>query len=142
MDTVQNSLHIPTHNWGYSSCFSKRFHLLICFSSNFNYSFSHHSSPDNLFYMCSNLLFVTFLILILRSHGISQKVDGKPNVIYMDESRTVKFDKARKDRQRCHQKFKYFNFLPSSATEYSTGCYISPQMPHTRRKRLISTIRS
>ncbi len=33
-------------------------------------------------------------MLMLHSHGIKQTVHGKPDVMEVDESRTVKFDKA------------------------------------------------
>ncbi len=29
---------------------------------------------------------------------------------------------------------KYFNFLPSSTMEFPAECYVTPQMPHSRRK--------
>ncbi len=37
-------------------------------------------------------------------------------------------------RQHSHQKLKYFNFLPSTATEFTTRWYVTSQMPHAKRK--------
>ncbi len=50
---------------------------------------------------------------MLHSHGIRQAVDG---------------------RQHFCPKLKYLNFLPFSTMEFTTGCYVNPQMPHARRK--------
>ncbi len=41
-------------------------------------------------------------------------------------------------RWHCRQKIKYFNFLPFSATELAIWCYVTPKMPHARRKHVWS----
>ncbi len=45
---------------------------------------------------------------MLHLHGIRQTVDGKPDVIYVDESRTVKFEEASRE---CWSKLKVFELL-------------------------------
>ncbi len=38
------------------------------------------------------------------------------------------------DTRHCHPKLKYFDFLPSSAMEFTTRCYVNSQMPQAKTK--------
>ncbi len=71
------------------------------------------------------------VLFMLHSHEIRQTVDSKPIIIQVDESRTCCH--CGDQGQRC-QNFKYLNFLPSSTVVFTSGCYLTCQTPHWRRK--------
>ncbi len=55
------------------------------------------------------------------------------DVIEVNESRSVQMQ-AMVMADVKSQKFKYFYFLPSSKMEFTTECYVNPQMLHARIK--------